>query len=44
MFERESGNVSKGRFAQALASKIAEGKFEIETPAYIRDAIQHVCR
>lgn len=44
MFERESGNVSKGRFAQALAAKVADEKFDIETPSYIRHAIEHVCQ
>jgi putative ATP-dependent endonuclease of OLD family len=43
MFERKSANVSKGRFAQALASQIQDNKAEIEAPAYILDAIKHVC-
>jgi putative ATP-dependent endonuclease of OLD family len=43
MFERKSANVSKGRFAQALASQIEDNKAEIEAPAYILDAIKHVC-
>jgi putative ATP-dependent endonuclease of the OLD family len=43
MFERKSANVSKGRFAQALASQIQENKGEIEAPGYILDAIKHVC-
>lgn len=44
MFERKSGNVSKGRFAQALASKIQDENCPIEAPAYILKAIEHVCR
>lgn len=44
MFERDSGNVSKGRFAQALASQIQDDASEIEAPAYILDAIKHVCQ
>lgn len=43
MFERKSANVAKGRFAQALASQIQDNKAEIEAPAYILDAIKHVC-
>jgi putative ATP-dependent endonuclease of OLD family len=43
MFERKSANVSKGRFAQALASQIEDRKAEIEAPGYILDAIRHVC-
>lgn len=44
MFERDNGNVSKGRFAQALASQIQDNKLAITAPAYIRDAIEHVCQ
>lgn len=44
MFERTSGNVSKGRFAQALAAQIQEEKLPIEAPAYILNAIKHVCQ
>ena len=44
MFERDNGNVSKGRFAQALASQIQDNKLTITAPAYIRDAIEHVCQ
>jgi putative ATP-dependent endonuclease of the OLD family len=43
MFERKSANVSKGRFAQALASQVQDNKLEIEAPAYILAAIKHVC-
>jgi len=43
MFERKSANVSKGRFAQALASQIQDNNAEIEAPGYILDAIKHVC-
>ena len=44
MFERASGNVSKGRFAQALASKIQDEKLPFEAPAYVLSAIDHVCQ
>jgi putative ATP-dependent endonuclease of OLD family len=44
MFERDSGNVSKGRFAQALAAQIQDGASEFEAPSYILDAIKHVCQ
>lgn len=44
MFERESGNVSKGRFAQALASQIQDNDLAITAPRYILDAIKHVCQ
>jgi len=44
MFERSSGNVSKGKFAQALAAKIQDEKLEIEAPGYILDAIEHACQ
>jgi putative ATP-dependent endonuclease of OLD family len=43
MFERNSANVSKGRFAQALASQVQDNKAEIEVPGYILAAIRHVC-
>ncbi|WP_421697558.1 ATP-dependent nuclease [Ancylobacter sp.] len=43
MFERKSANVSKGRFAQALASQIEDNNAEIAAPGYILDAIRHVC-
>lgn len=44
MFERSSGNVSKGKFAQALAAQIQDNKLEIEAPKYILNAIEHVCQ
>jgi putative ATP-dependent endonuclease of OLD family len=44
MFERDSGNVSKGRFAQALAAQIQDNALEIEAPAYVLEAIKHVCQ
>lgn len=44
MFERKSGNVSKGRFAQALAAQIDDEELTIEAPAYILNAIKHVCQ
>ena len=43
MFERKSGNVQKGRFAQALAQLIAkEGDFTV--PPYIVSAVEHACQ
>lgn len=44
MFERDSGNVSKGRFAQALAAQIQDNALDIEAPAYVLKAIKHVCQ
>lgn len=44
MFERASGNVQKGKFAQALAAKIVDDELEIDVPAYISSAIKHVCQ
>lgn len=43
MFERAEGNVQKGKFGQALASKISDEKKSIKVPTYIIDAIKHVC-
>lgn len=43
MFERDEGNVQKGRFAQALAARIVEKTTEIDVPEYIKDAIKHAC-
>jgi len=44
MFERnDSGNIQKGRFAQALAEEISKGK-GFEVPDYLKKAIQHVCQ
>jgi putative ATP-dependent endonuclease of OLD family len=42
MFERSEGNVQKGKFSQALASKIAEEDLEVVVPQYIVDAVEHV--
>lgn len=45
MFERKdsSSNVQKGRYAQALAARIAkEPGFMV--PEYLKLAIQHVCK
>ncbi|MCA1510151.1 MULTISPECIES: ATP-dependent nuclease [Bradyrhizobium] len=44
MFERTSGNVQKGRFAQTLATKIVDGGLDIEIPPYISAAIEHVVK
>jgi putative ATP-dependent endonuclease of OLD family len=41
MFERSEGNVQKGRFAQALATKIEDEKMEIVVPDYILAAVKH---
>lgn len=45
MFERKasSGNLQKGRFAQALAEQIASTP-KCEVPDYLRKAIEHVCQ
>lgn len=43
MFERDSGNVKKGRFAQALADLCATDETDFEVPDYIRLAVEHVC-
>lgn len=43
MFERESNNVQKGRFSQALAQILSNPAIPCEVPKYIRDAIEHVC-
>ncbi len=45
MFERKdsSSNVQKGRFGQAFAEQISNTP-ACEVPAYLRDAIQHVCQ
>jgi putative ATP-dependent endonuclease of OLD family len=43
MFEREHGNVQKGRFGQALADVVAGGaKFVV--PDYIKLAVAHACQ
>jgi putative ATP-dependent endonuclease of the OLD family len=43
MFERSSGNISKGRFGQALAQELSNGKVGCDVPPYIQRAIEHVC-
>jgi len=43
MFERSSGNVSKGRFGQALAQELSDAGVGCEVPPYIQRAIEHVC-
>jgi putative ATP-dependent endonuclease of OLD family len=43
MFERENGNVSKGRFGQALAQELLESHVGCDVPSYIKEAIEHVC-
>ena len=44
MFERSSGNVSKGRFGQALAQELSDATVECDVPPYIQRAIEHVCK
>lgn len=44
MFERSSGNVSKGRFGQALAQELSDASVECDVPPYIQKAIEHVCQ
>jgi putative ATP-dependent endonuclease of OLD family len=43
MFERSSGNVSKGRFGQALAQELSNANIGCDVPPYIQRAIEHVC-
>lgn len=43
MFERKQNNVQKGSFAQSLAQVISDDKVAFKVPAYIQDAIKHVC-
>jgi putative ATP-dependent endonuclease of the OLD family len=44
MFEREQNNVQKGKFAQALAAKIADENLDISVPDYIVAAVKHACQ
>jgi putative ATP-dependent endonuclease of OLD family len=44
MFERKQNNVQKGSFAQSLAQVISDEKIPFNVPAYIQDAIKHVCK
>lgn len=44
MFERSSNNVQKGAFAQALAAQIEDNDLDVVIPAYIENAILHVCK
>ena len=43
IFERSSGNVSKGRFGQALAQELSDAGVACDVPPYIQKAIEHVC-
>lgn len=43
MFERNSNNVQKGRFGQALAQELLDSKSDCVVPDYIKKAIEHVC-
>ncbi len=43
MFERSSGNVSKGRFGQSLAQELSDANVGCDVPPYIQRAIEHVC-
>ena len=44
MFERKTKNVQKGSFAQSLAQVISDEMVSFNVPAYIQDAIKHVCK
>lgn len=44
MFEREHGNVQKGRFGQALAQVLALPATPCVVPEYIKNAIVHACQ
>jgi putative ATP-dependent endonuclease of OLD family len=44
MFERKQNNVQKGSFAQSLAQVISDDTVAFKVPAYIQDAIKHVCQ
>jgi putative ATP-dependent endonuclease of OLD family len=44
MFERKTKNVQKGSFAQSLAQVISNETVPFTVPAYIQDAIKHVCK
>ena len=43
MFERSSGNVSKGHFGQALAQELSDASVACDVPPDIQKAIEHVC-
>jgi putative ATP-dependent endonuclease of OLD family len=44
MFERSQSNVQKGRYAQALAARIADCPNPLPIPEYIREAVRHACQ
>lgn len=44
MFEREHGNVQKGRFGQALALEFSKPGTLCVVPDYIKSAIAHACQ
>ncbi len=44
MFEREHGNVQKGRFGQALALEFSKPETLCVVPDYIKNAIAHACQ
>lgn len=44
MFERKQNNVQKGSFAQSLAQVISNETTAFKVPAYIQEAIKHVCQ
>jgi putative ATP-dependent endonuclease of OLD family len=44
MFERKQNNVQKGSFAQSLAEVLSDESVAFKVPAYIQDAIKHVCQ
>ena len=44
MFARKQNNVLKGSFAQSLAQALSDDSIAFKVPAYIQDAIKHVCQ
>ncbi|HYD95252.1 MAG TPA: ATP-dependent endonuclease [Noviherbaspirillum sp.] len=44
MFERGHSNVQKGRFGQALAQVLSDGRVPCVIPPYIQMAMEHVCQ
>ena len=46
MFERDSNNIQKGKFAQALAAWIEDPEIEVDitVPEYLKKAFEHACQ
>lgn len=44
MFERDHGNIQKGRFGQALAQALSDHGTACVVPDYIKSAIAHACQ